>query len=202
MSDHNVTLDSLPYIDKEYDDADTRAHVLLLIQTEMTQMTPPLLPKSTPIFKTNPLLLKEYERIRDGRTAPAFDTQRYKLEVPNNVNNVEEWRLAADNASAQLEHQNMRMVNLELLEQFGANLWKLGNYQREALLAQVERATERYREEAVGLNRERRKAQVDAGETLRGLGERWSEGVRQCIEIQAANAQLRAEIHELEKKQS
>ncbi|PIA15936.1 breast carcinoma amplified sequence 2 [Coemansia reversa NRRL 1564] len=203
MSHSDAILDSLPYIDKEYDDPIAREQVLGLIQEEMERMPPPIIPKGTSMFKNNEILRKEYERVRAGNALPPFDVERYKLEAPSDsdiVKDVDAWKRAADNAASQLEHQGMRMENLELLQNFGANAWKLSNYQKESLLASIENATRRYEEEGTHLNKERKYEQTEAGIKLRDLEERWNEGVRQCIEIQVANSQLKYEIEALEKQ--
>ncbi|KAJ1813187.1 hypothetical protein LPJ56_003547 [Coemansia sp. RSA 2599] len=203
QSNRSPALDSLPYIDKDYDDPEVRELVLSLIQEEMSRMSPPSIPKSTSLFKSSELLRKEYERVRSGQPMPAFDIERYKLEAPAvDSDNVEAWRDAADNAGSQLEHQEIRLVNLELLQQFGANAWKLSNYQKQGLLDSIEEATKRCKDKGVHLNKARKFEQTEAGIKLQDLESRWSDGVRQCIEIQAANAQLRAEIESASGAQS
>ncbi|KAJ1891187.1 hypothetical protein GGI13_002719 [Coemansia sp. RSA 455] len=197
MDGHGADLDSLPYIDKEYDDPAIRSQVLEMIQEEMGRMSPPVIPRSTSLFKNSELLRKEYERVKSGRPLPPFDIDRYKLEAPKEAN-IDEWQWASDNAASQLEHQNIRLVNLELLQQFGANAWKLSNFQKERMLAVIENATDGYKRTGVDLNKARKYEQVEAGVKLRDLESRWEEGVRQCIEIQVANCQLLAEISKLE----
>ncbi|KAJ2807814.1 hypothetical protein H4S07_003521 [Coemansia furcata] len=197
MDEHGADLDSLPYIDKEYDDPATRSQVLQMIEEEMGRMSPPAIPRSTSLFKNSELLRKEYERVKSGRPLPAFDIDRYKLETPKE-SNKDEWRWASDNAASQLEHQSIRLVNLELLQQFGANAWKLSNFQKEKMLAAIEKATDAYRQSGVDLNKARKYEQTEAGVKLRDLESRWEEGVRTCIEIQVANCELLAEISKLE----
>ncbi|KAJ2040627.1 hypothetical protein GGI01_001078 [Coemansia sp. RSA 376] len=197
MDGHGADLDSLPYIDKEYDDPAIRSQVLEMIQEEMGRMSPPAIPRSTSLFKNSELLRKEYERVKSGRPLPPFDIDRYKLEAPKEAN-IDEWQWASDNAASQLEHQSIRLVNLELLQQFGANAWKLSNFQKERMLAVIENATDGYKRTGVDLNKARKYEQVEAGVKLRDLESRWEEGVRQCIEIQVANCQLLAEISKLE----
>ncbi|KAJ2358316.1 hypothetical protein IWW50_002108 [Coemansia erecta] len=196
MDNQHATLDSLPYIDKEYDDPTVREQVLGLIQEEMGRMSPPLVPKGTHIFKNNAVLRKEYERVRSGHSLPPFDTERYKLDPPDkeSENDVDAWEKASNNAASQLEHQNTRIENLELLQNFGAQAWKLNNYQKECLLKSIEAATQRHKDESAHLNKARKYEQTEAGIKLRDLEERWSEGVRRCIEIQIASSQLQRDI--------
>ncbi|KAJ2449777.1 hypothetical protein EV183_004693 [Coemansia sp. RSA 2336] len=194
-------IDSLPYIDHEYDDSAARELVLGLIQEEMKQMTLPAVPKSTPMFRSSEILRKEYERVRSGKALPAFDKDRYnKLVGPDNEHDEEAWKQAADNAASQLEHQEIRAENLELLQNFGANAWKLSNYQKEQLVQGIEAAAKRYREEGTHINKARKYEQTEAGVRLQSLEERWFEGVQRCIEIQVASGQLRQEIVRLEQQ--
>ncbi|KAJ2714126.1 hypothetical protein H4R19_001889 [Coemansia spiralis] len=200
--DDGVSLDSLPYIDKDYDDPATRGQVLALIQDEMGRLAVPPAPKNPAIFKNNAVLRKEYERVRAGQALPPFEVERYKLEAPSGAaaESADAWRLAADNAAAQLEHQGMRLENLELLQNFGANAWKLSNYQNECLLRSIAAATQRHRDEGTQVNKARKYEQTEAGLKLRDLESRWSDGVRQCVEVQVAGNQLRLEIEELERR--
>ncbi|KAJ2773339.1 hypothetical protein IWQ56_001036 [Coemansia nantahalensis] len=200
--DSGVPLDSLPYIDKEYDDPATRERVLALIQDEMGRLAAPPAPKNPTIFKNSALLRKEYERVRAGQAPPPFDAERYKLEAPSGAAaaSVDAWKQAADNAASQLEHQGMRLENLELLQNFGANAWKLSNYQKECLLRSIEAATQRHRDAGAHVNKARKYEQTEAGVKLHDLESRWSDGVRQCLEVQMASSQLRLEIEELERQ--
>ncbi|KAJ2519464.1 hypothetical protein H4217_002664 [Coemansia sp. RSA 1939] len=201
FDDHGAAIDSLPYIDKEYDDPTTRQMVMQMVQDEMKAMSPPELPRDpTHLFKGRDVLRKEYERVRSGTPLPPFDVSRYKLEPPSGdeARNVDEWRRCCDNAAAQLEHQDIRLINLELLQQFGANAWKLSNYQKEKLLESIEKATQKYKDESVQTNKARKYEQTEAGVKLKDFEDRWSEGVRQCIEIQMANGSLESEIKEIE----
>ncbi|KAJ2847312.1 hypothetical protein IWW36_003917 [Coemansia brasiliensis] len=195
-------IDSLPYIDHEYDDPIAREQVLDLVQEEMRRVSPPAVPKSTAMFKNSEILRKEYERVRSGKALPAFDIDRYnKLAGPENEHDEEAWKQAANNAASQLEHQEIRIENLELLQSFGANAWKLSNYQKEQILQSIEAATKRYHEEGAHINKARKYEQTEAAITLQSLEEQWSEGVRRCIEIQVASSQLQQEIRDLEQQQ-
>ncbi|KAJ2656748.1 hypothetical protein IW148_005488 [Coemansia sp. RSA 1199] len=201
MDSQHATLDSLPYIDKEYDDPATREHVLSLIQEEMAQMSPPLMPKSAHIFKTNDTLRKEYERVRSGHSLPPFDTERYKISAPSaDATSAHAWEAASNNAASQLEHQTTRIDNLELLQNFGAQAWKLSNYQKEQLLSSIESRTQALRDEGVHVNKARKYEQTEAGVKLKELEDRWSDGVRRCVEIQVACGRLQQEIDVLANK--
>ena len=65
-------------------------------------------------------------RVCDGQPMPKIDTSRYALDPPPPAQQTdpEAWRRAVQNAQSQLEHQNTRLGNLELLQQHGAPLWR------------------------------------------------------------------------------
>jgi len=50
-----------------------------------------------------------------------LDTSRYRLDAPvaSKQNDYGAWRSAVDNANAQLEHQYLRILNLDLLLKYG-----------------------------------------------------------------------------------
>ena len=52
---------------------------------------------------------------------PALDTSRYRLEPPlaNKKHDLGAWKACVDNAHSQLEHQYLRIMNLELMLKFG-----------------------------------------------------------------------------------
>lgn len=54
------------------------------------------------------------------------------------------------------------MFNLELLQKYGANAWRVHNYQMEAFLNQIQKQTEEYRTKIQNINRERKMEQVCA----------------------------------------
>jgi pre-mRNA-splicing factor SPF27 len=50
-----------------------------------------------------------------------LDTSRYRLDTPgaSKQNDYGAWHSSLDNANAQLEHQYLRIMNLELLLKYG-----------------------------------------------------------------------------------
>ena len=62
-----------------------------------------------------------YTRVKAKAEMPPLDATRYMLNPPAQArrNDVGEWKRSLDNASAQLEHQYLRILNLELLLKYG-----------------------------------------------------------------------------------
>lgn len=53
------------------------------------------------------------------------------------------------------------MFNLELLQKYGANAWRLHNYQLENELQQYQKTLEEYKQNILDLNKQRKAEQVD-----------------------------------------
>jgi pre-mRNA-splicing factor SPF27 len=68
--------------------------------------------------------------------------------------------LSLQNAESQLEHQNIWMTNLELLQSFGANAWRLNNEHLEAEVKRLTNLLENEKKEIEDLNRLRKEEQV------------------------------------------
>lgn len=54
---------------------------------------------------------------------------RYELPAPSSgqKNDITAWQESVNNSMAQLEHQAVRIENLELMAQYGTNAWKVSN---------------------------------------------------------------------------
>lgn len=70
--------------------------------------------------------------IQSGLASPrcfSFSLWRYELPAPSSgqKNDISAWQECVNNSMAQLEHQGVRIENLELMAQFGTNAWKVYN---------------------------------------------------------------------------
>lgn len=92
------------------------------------------------------------------------------------------------------------MKNVELLRRYGANLWRLHNYQQEAMAAFEQREADKISEETDRLNRARRDMQLRIGDKLSVLQNRWAGLVSKNLSLSAANLTVRAEIDTLSKR--
>jgi len=160
-----------------------------LIASEMKRMPKPRDPSTLfpdiELFKDNELIQQELERVRKGKPMEnALDMTRYQLEPPTSQpsSNASDgasvestitpsaseelpegratWIKALENADAQMEHQNQRILNLELVQKFGGNAWNVHNYQLEYDLSLLRKAVDEKKAEVIELNKLRKRDQV------------------------------------------
>ncbi|KXS17090.1 breast carcinoma amplified sequence 2 [Gonapodya prolifera JEL478] len=199
----NVILDSLPYIDKEYEDECVRAEVDALIEEELQRRPArdaPNLPPEILLFESNPILAAELDRVERGQKLNAIDTSRYRLPKPPQDDDLEGWKKAVDNARAQLEHQYSRLINLELLNKFGPNAWKIHNFQLEATNASLQAKIDDYSRKIMELNKLRKLDQTREGQILRQLQAKWNEHVATHIQLETAYLGMELEVKLLEQQ--
>jgi hypothetical protein len=139
----NLDIDALPYTDVLPEG--WRPDVDQLVQEEMRRMKKrPIdyLGAMGPAFEIDwggcPLLQKEFERVQKGGAGgmPAPDTARYDLNPPPKSKRGDEdaWYAAVRNARSSLEHQTLRVQNLELAAKFAPNAWRAHNASLEAAI--------------------------------------------------------------------
>ncbi|KAF9956600.1 hypothetical protein BGZ72_002654 [Mortierella alpina] len=177
------------------------------------------------LFKDNELVQQELERVRKGKPMEnALDMTRYQLEPPTAqssgvTSNATEgattgttimpsaseelpegratWIKALENADAQLEHQNQRILNLELVQKFGGNAWNVHNYQLEYDLSLLRKAVDEKKAEVIELNKLRKRDQLDVAESLQRLEAKWAEMISSTLQVEVASASLAAELEQL-----
>lgn len=154
-------IDSLAYVDTVSDDEKHLAQTL--IQEEMRAMgtRPEAYLKEMPRCGTVSCETSSSE----GRPSDIrLDTTRYDLPSPSTVSKYTEteYRIAVDNARAQLEHQKARVVNLQLLQKYGPVSWRAHNEVLGALLERTREELETIVGDSNHINRERSMEQTAA----------------------------------------
>lgn len=93
------------------------------------------------VLQPESLVAQELQRVGAGQSLPPMDMTRFALTPPpaERANDLGAWKTANANARAQLEHQAVRLTNLELLFKFGANASKAHLNHINASAAQSER---------------------------------------------------------------
>ena len=154
---------------------------------ESSLFRPPLTPVPS---QDCPLVAADLARLAAGTPFPKPDTSRYRLEPPGEGAAPEAWQAALDNARAQLEHQSLRIQNLELLGKYGANSWLAHNRSLEAACVQQEKEGARLAAALSDLHKTRKVQQTAAGLELRKMEAEWRALVAQNAAIEAACAEL------------
>jgi len=183
-----------------------RTRVDKLIEQEMKR-TPRReithLPANFELFKDDDLLLSEWIRTQQQKPQTSLSTARYELPPPtaDQMQSLEAWKAAVDNSKAQLESQTLRLFNLELLQKFGANAWRVHNYQLEGYQKQLQRVLDDQKALVTELNKQRKFEQTQAAGSLSSLESRWTELISQTVQVEVACAALDQEVVALEEQE-
>jgi len=197
-------MDALPYIDSI--DTETVKMVEKMIAEEMEKSEKK--PKDylnemphlgQPSFGGSELLQTEYRRVKAGRDMDPIDTHRYTLPAPaiEKQNDPGEWKKAIENAQAQLEHQRLRALNLELAMKYAPEAWKRGNEQTSRIESSYKMEVESTKEQITEINKRRKLSQTEVGEKLSKLEKEWYHLIAKNFDIRQACDTKRAEISRL-----
>uniref|UniRef100_A0A5S6QQW6 Pre-mRNA-splicing factor SPF27 n=1 Tax=Trichuris muris TaxID=70415 RepID=A0A5S6QQW6_TRIMR len=202
--DYGIVIDALPYIDQGYDD-NMRAAALALIEEECRRYPPSRnyveeLPSSSLDVFLTPVLRSELERIEAGRPMELLNMKRYELPGPpaTKQSDVTSWQEAVANSKTQLEHQDLRILNLELMADYGPDVWREYSDRLAHLSAQLRRRLERIRLETHEINCRRKSKQLEVAGELKQLEARWVALVTKNYEIEKACSDLTDQTTEIQ----
>ncbi|XP_003748641.1 pre-mRNA-splicing factor SPF27 [Galendromus occidentalis] len=196
-----VVVDALPYIDHEYDETGVREAVLAMVEEETRRYRPtknylehlPALKLHE--FETE-ILRAELERLQARTPMDMISMKRYELPPPphGRHNDLQAWAEAVDNSHAQLEQQITRIVNLELLEKYGAESWRGHIDVLVNIVRDLQSRLQDVRRKIQDIHYERKTRQTEVGDELRLLESEWVGLVSKNYEIERACAELEKEI--------
>lgn len=122
-----------------------------------------------------------------------LDLERYSLPQPSDTDNIESWEKAIENVMAQLEHQQTRIINLQLLLKHGPNTWRAYNEGLSSLLNRLDHELQVIRGDCNHINRERKMEQLAAGKEI-------ADATAMYMHLVEKNKVLTAEITRLEER--
>ncbi|KAF0988380.1 hypothetical protein HZS_3332 [Henneguya salminicola] len=130
----------LPYIDNEYDDPKIKKRVDELIETEM-KINKEFSFKSDE-FDENIFLSEigknELKRVKNNTKLDSINLKRYEVPVtPEDNKNIGSGLKNLENFGILLQYQNFSLQNLDLLEEFGSQSWRLHNFYLENILSKL-----------------------------------------------------------------
>lgn len=213
-----VLVDALPYIDQGYDDPGVREAALAMVEEECRRYRPTknylehLPTLNMTAFETD-MMNNEFERIQNRVPMEPLSMKRYELPPPppGKISELSAWQESVENSMAQLEHQAVRALNLELMLEYGCEAWKAHLEIFTSLQAKAQLRLAEIKKDIQETNWQRKSKQTQAGEKLKSLEAQWVMLVSKNYEIEQACAKLEETIaqyrsiefeHELQKQPS
>ncbi|CAH0406767.1 unnamed protein product [Chilo suppressalis] len=196
-----VVVDALPYIDQGYDDPGVREAALAMVEEECRRYRPTKNylenagPELSTSFETQ-ALQREMERVQQRLPMEPLSMKRYELPPPpaGRLGEPTAWAESVDNSHAQLSHQAIRVLNLELQLQYGSEAWRSYLNTLQALVTRAQNVHSLLRKQIASVNWERKKSQTASGARLRALRRRWAHLVSDNYRLERAVMQLEIQL--------
>ncbi|XP_076814417.1 pre-mRNA-splicing factor SPF27-like [Clavelina lepadiformis] len=196
-----VVVDALPYFDKGYEESGVREAAIAMVEEETKRYRPTrnylqYIPTiDTHAFETE-IMKNEFERLAARQPMELLSMRRYELPTPpsGQRNDITAWEECVKNSQAQLQHQQVRIENLDLMMEHGCNAWRAYNDHLVLMLQDAQTKLQNVKKAIQDINWERKTKQIQAGERLRDLEARWVNLVSKNYEIEEAILKLKLEI--------
>ncbi|NWR77974.1 SPF27 factor, partial [Centropus unirufus] len=194
-----VVVDALPYFDQGYEAPGVREAVKGRGAPTSGVHPPPPLLLLTPQTE---IMRNEFERLAARQPLELLSMKRYELPAPSSgqKNDITAWQECVNNSMAQLEHQAVRIENLELMSQHGCNAWKVYNEHLVHMIEQAQKELQKLRKNIQDLNWQRKNMQLTAGAKLREMESTWVSLVSKNYEIERTIVQLENEISQIKQQ--
>lgn len=126
-----------------------------------------------------------------------MSTKRYELPAPpsGKLGEIASWQESVDNSMAQLEHQAIRSINLELMNKYGIETWKAALEVLVGMSVKAQKELHDLKKEIQDVNWNRKSKQLQTGEKLNLLNQQWVSLVSCNYEIEQAISALKQQIY-------
>lgn len=144
-------------------------------------------PLNVTAFET-PMMHAEFERLQSRLPMETMSMKRYELPPPpaGKLNELSAWSECVDNSQAQLEHQAVRILNLQLMLEFCCPAWQHYLQTLRDVLGLATKKLTDLRQAIQEVNWQRKSLQTKGGDELRALETRWVALVSHNYEIEQA----------------
>merc|ERR1712098_490986 len=134
------------------------------------------------------LMKTEFERLAGRQPMDTLSMKRYELPPPpaGKMTDVQAWTECVDNSMAQLEHQRTRIMNLDLMLDYGAESWKQYNDVLQDMLSRMQTQLGEVKKAIQEVNWSRKNQQTQVGDRLKQLESSWVGLVSKNYEIEQA----------------
>ena len=196
---------SLPYVDDAYNDEGAQKQVDRLIWAELQRggNAPSQAVTDGSRAQLNldgtSFLKGEFKRVEKGLPPQPLDQSRYQLNPPADQN-LDCWIAANQNALAQLEHQQNRLLNLSLLKTYGPNAWREHNALLGKLSRSLQKSVDIMRADVEALNQSRKTTQLLCKEALNKFETARADAAAKNAAMNEACADLERHISSLQGK--
>lgn len=152
-------------------------------------------PLNMSAFETE-FMTNEFERIQNRLPLEPLSMKRYELPPPppSRISDLTAWQESVENSMAQLEHQAIRSMNLDLMLEYGCEAWKAYLEIFTSLQAKAQIRLQAIKKEIQEINWQRKVKQTQAGDKLRSLEAQWVMLVSKNYEIEKVCAELEEQI--------
>lgn len=144
-------------------------------------------PLNVSAFET-PLMHNEFERLQNRFPMETLSMKRYELPPPpsGKLNEVGAWIECVDNSKAQLEHQAVRILNLQLMLEYCCPAWQRYLQTLSDLEKIASKKIANLRQQLQEVNWQRKSLQTKGGDQLKALEAKWVALVSHNYEIEQA----------------
>jgi len=202
-----VLVDALPYFDSGYDEPGVKQAAFALIEEECRRYRPTknyldvLGPANLHLFETD-VMKNEFKRLEQRLPMEVLSMKRYELPPPSagKQTEVSGWTEAVENSYAQLEHQANRILNLEIMADYGPHAWRAYNQTLTTMFNESEKQLNNLKSQIQAVNLQRKNEQSTTGEKLRRLDQTWVGLVSKNYEIECALLELEKDMVKLKQQ--